>query len=188
MIVTLANGSKRVTVSVRNNNDAQVTIKKGTAFAQVDYANVIQKGPPKDRPTPPTRMSAEERQTKVVEEMQSQGLKNVQSSAVRQKAEDLLREYHDVFSIEKGEIGRTDLVKHEIKLTDENPFKDRPSHIPPNKVGEVRDMLQEMLDVGTITPSNSPWSNAIVLVWKKGGDLRMCIDFCKLNELSLIHI
>ena len=43
----------------------------------------------------------------------------------------LLGEYHDIFSLEPGEFGCTDLVKHEIRVTDDGPFKERFLRIPP---------------------------------------------------------
>ena len=46
---------------------------------------------------------------------------------------------------------------------------------------EVKVHIQEMLDVGAIRPSNSPWTSAVVLVWKKDGKLWFCIDLQKLN-------
>ena len=46
---------------------------------------------------------------------------------------------------------------------------------------EVREHLKEMLDSGAICPSQSPWCNAMVLVWKKDGGLWFCIDFRRLN-------
>ena len=48
-------------------------------------------------------------------------------------------------------------------------------------VKEVRNHLKEMLESGTIRPSQSAWCNAMVLVWKKDRDLHFCIDFCHLN-------
>ena len=42
-----------------------------------------------------------------------------------------------------------------------------------------------MLDAGVIRPSNSPWCNAVVLVRKKDGSLSFCIDFRKLNSLTV---
>ena len=48
-------------------------------------------------------------------------------------------------------------------------------------VDEVHAHVKEMLDMGTICPSQSPWCNAIVLVCKKDGGLQFSIDFCKLN-------
>ena len=48
-------------------------------------------------------------------------------------------------------------------------------------VDEVHTNVQQMLEVGTICPSQSPWCNAVVLVHKKDGGLHFCIYFCKLN-------
>ena len=47
--------------------------------------------------------------------------------------------------------------------------------------GEVKVHIQEMLDVGAIRPSNSPWARAVVLVWKKDGKLQFCVNLQKLN-------
>ena len=54
--------------------------------------------------------------------------------------------------------------------------------IAPPLVEEVWEHLQEMLDGGVIWPSQSPWCNAVVLVRKKDGGLRFCIDFRRLNS------
>ena len=48
-------------------------------------------------------------------------------------------------------------------------------------VREVRAHMKEMLEVGTICPSQSPWCKAVMLVRKKDRCLYFCIDFCKLN-------
>ena len=94
----------------------------------------------------------------------------------------LLMEFHHVFSLDKNEMGCTDTTEHIIKLTKSEPFKERFRRIAPPLVEEVHEHIQEMLDGGTICPSNSPWCNAVVLVRKKDGTLRFCIDFCRLNE------
>ena len=77
-------------------------------------------------------------------------------------------------------------MKHVIKLKDPDttPFKERFRRIPPPQVDEVREHLKLMLDTGAIQPSNSPWCNAVVLVRKKDGSLRFCIDFRRLNSLT----
>ena len=49
----------------------------------------------------------------------------------------------------------------------------------------MRDHLKLMLDAGVIRPSNSPWCNAVVLVRKKDGSLCFCIDFRRLNSLTV---
>ena len=98
-----------------------------------------------------------------------------------QKAVALLLEFHHVFSLEPNEIRCTDATEHVIELMKDEPFKERFWHIVPPLVDEVRQHIQEMLDGGAIQPSQSPWCNAVVLVRKKDGLLRFCIDFHRLN-------
>ena len=64
-------------------------------------------------------------------------------------------------------MGRTNLIKHHIKLTDPIPFKEAYRRIPPQIYDEVKAHIQEMLDLGAITPSYSPWASTIVIVRKK---------------------
>ena len=82
---------------------------------------------------------------------------------------------------QRNEIGCTNTVEHIIELMDDEPFKERFRRIAPTLLEEVWENLQDMLDRGAIRPSKSPWCNAIVLVRKKDGTLRFCIDFWKLN-------
>ena len=83
------------------------------------------------------------------------------------------------------DLGRTDLVKHHIELKDYTPIKDRYRRIPPHQYEEVRKHLKEMLDIGAIRRSNSPWASPVVLVRKKDGSLRFCIDLRKLNARTV---
>ena len=99
----------------------------------------------------------------------------------KEKALDLLAEYHDIFALEDGEMGCTEAAEHKIEVTDPKPFKERPRNIPSGLLEEVKDHLDHMLDLDTIKPSKSVWSNAVVLVWKKDGGLGFCIDFQRLN-------
>ena len=99
------------------------------------------------------------------------------------KAKWLLMEFHHIFSLERNQIGCTDTTKHVIELLpkQDKPFKERFRRIAPHAVEEVWQHIQEMLDGGAIWPSQSPWCNAVVLVQKKDGTLRFCIDFRRLN-------
>ena len=96
-------------------------------------------------------------------------------------AHEMLMEYHDIFSLNDNELGCASQVKHNIKLTNDEPFKEWFQHIPPLLLEEVRTHMNDMLQAGAIRPSSSPWCNAVVLVWKKDGGLCFCIDFRKLN-------
>ena len=77
------------------------------------------------------------------------------------------------------------MVKHNIKLTLDTPFRERYRRIPPHQYEEVRNHLKEMLEIGAIRKSKSPWASAVVLVRKKDGALCFCIDLRKLNARTV---
>ena len=84
-------------------------------------------------------------------------------------AGDLVLAFHGVFTLDGNELGCTSVVEHEIQITDSELFKEQFRCIPPPLLEEVCASLQDMLDVGGISPSQSPWCNAVVLVRKKMG-------------------
>ena len=96
--------------------------------------------------------------------------------SLQQQVRDLFKRYSHAFSKDDLDLGRAKMVKHYIKLTDPIPFKERYRRIPPQLYNEVREHLQEMLRLGAFRKSCSPWASAIVLVRKKNGKLRLCID------------
>ena len=95
-------------------------------------------------------------------------------------AHKLFMEYHDIFSLD-DELWCASQVKHNIKVTDDEPFKEQFRRILPPLQEEVRMHVNDMLQAGAIRPSSSPWCNAVILVWKKNSGLCFCIDFRKLN-------
>ena len=102
-----------------------------------------------------------------------------------EEAQQLFREYAHVFTLESLDIGHTSMVKHKIRLDNYTPFKEMYHRIPPHLFDEVKNHLKEMIEVGAIHKSNSPWASAIVLVRKKDGSLRFCIDLRKLNARTI---
>ena len=99
----------------------------------------------------------------------------------KENALNLLVEFHNVFALKDGEMGCTEATEHHIEVTNSCPFKEWPRNVPEGLLQEVKDHLDHMLNVGIIKPSNSTWSNAVVLVRNKDGGLRFCIDFKCLN-------
>ena len=135
-------------------------------------------------PEPPLTMEqCQELLMKVLEENGSLRKLKGWKKEMALKAKWLLMEFHHIFCLEKNEMGCTNATKHVIELLpkQDEPFKERFRRIVPHKVEEVHQHIQEMLDRGAIWPSQSPWCNAIILVWKKDGTLRFCIDFRRLN-------
>ena len=109
-----------------------------------------------------------ERRKILFEKLELLGLKSW-TEENKERALNLLAEYNDIFTLEDGEMGYTEAAEHKIEVTDPKPFKDRSRNIPSGFLEEVKDHLDNMLDVGVIKPSKSAWSNAVVLVQKKDG-------------------
>ena len=92
--------------------------------------------------------------------------------------------YRDVFALAKDPLGTAIGTEPSIDTNDNPPFKIAPYNVAPCKLPAVQEEIKEMLDKGVIVPSKSPYSSTIVMVPKKDGTNRMCIDYCKLNETT----
>lgn len=95
-----------------------------------------------------------------------------------------LSKYQDVFSRNDTDIGRTHLTEHVIETGNAPPFKLPPRRIPLAYVGEAEEAIQNFFDQGSIRPSTSPWASPLVFVRKKNGQLRPCVDYRRLNQIS----
>ena len=178
---TLADSSNRVMVVLRNNTQDWLEIKKGVPITRMVAANEVPKvtnlfsaKQTKEQST----FTEAERQDLLLEKLDLSGLEAWPEDQAG-KTCSLLKECHDIFSLEKRDMG------HTIKDPDTLLFKEHFHRIPPPQLDEVREHLKLMLDAGVIQPSNSPWCNAVVLVRKKDGSLHFCIDFRKLNSLTV---
>ena len=94
--------------------------------------------------------------------------------AQRGQLEELLTEFGDVMS---NNPGRTMVVELQVTTTGTRPVRLSPYQLPHAYRDLVHKEVQEMLDAGIIEPSSSEWASPIVLVNKKDGTLRLCIDY-----------
>ena len=127
------------------------------------------------KPEPPlTKEQCQELLIKVLEENGSLRKLKGWKKEMALKAKWLLMEFHHVFCLEKNEMDCTNATEHIIELLPEQdePFKERFRRIAPHEVEAVHQHIQEMLDGGAIRPSQSPWCNAVILVWKWDWALR----------------
>ena len=99
----------------------------------------------------------------------------------RKEVKKILAKYPDVLT---SIPGKTELLEHDIKLSTAEPVRSK-GYLIPYKTREIMDSeIDEMIELGVIEPSISPYSAPIVLVPKKDGSVRFCIDFCKLNKVT----
>lgn len=113
------------------------------------------------------------------------GVESVDLSALAEPEQvpvrSLLQRFSSVFSAHEGDLGCTDLLSHDIPLLDDVPVRQRYRRIPPSEYEAVKTHINQLLEAQVIRESSSPYASPIVLVRKKDGSLRMCVDYRLLN-------
>ena len=97
----------------------------------------------------------------------------------------LLIEYQDIFAKSSEDLGKCDKVQHKIHTGNAIPVRQPARRQPIGKREAERAEVYKMLDKGVIEPSNSPWSSPTVLVTKKDGSIRFCVDYRVLNSVTV---
>ena len=103
----------------------------------------------------------------------------------RTLAAELLCKYEDSFAKSPTDLGRCSLLKHKIDTAEAMPIRQPMRRTPQQFEAEEEKYLRDQLAAGVIRPSNSPWSSPTVLVRKKDGGVRWCIDYRKLNDVTV---
>ena len=106
------------------------------------------------------------------------------TSEEKNRLYELLVEFADVFAESSDDMGRTGVVKHSIDTGTSHPIRQQCRRVPPFRREQAKKMIDDMLQKDIIQPSSSPWASPIILVPKKDGSLRFCIDYRKLNSVT----
>jgi hypothetical protein len=123
-----------------------------------------------------------ESQTKVAELVCDAGQSNLTPKQQEELAV-LLEDFADIF--EPIRPGSATGVTHEINLNDgEKPIYRKPYRMPFTKKNVVEEEVAKMLKNGVVRSSKSPWSSPVVLVVKKDGSNRFCVDYTALNKIT----
>ena len=104
----------------------------------------------------------------------------------RQSLRDLLHKYEHVFPAPGEPVtGRSKSVQHEIEINNARPVRCGPRRLAPAGLRREQDCVREMLSGGQIERNDSPWASPVVLVTKKDGSTRFCVDYRRLNSLTV---
>ena len=98
---------------------------------------------------------------------------------------ELLIKYEHVFSKTSAQPGVAFGVAHEIDTGRAKPFNFTPYRNAPKEREQIEVMTKEMLANKVCSPSNSPWASPVVLIPKKDGSTRFCVDYRRLNEITV---
>lgn len=160
-------------ILVQNQSLKETTIPVGTVMGHMyltDSVTVV----------PPEKTQAPDFDTDLI---------NFGDSPVSEEWKDRLRQKlsqrSKVFSLTEWDVGLARDVEHTIRLSDSRPFRQRSRRLTPADIDDVRKHLQELLCAGIIKESRSPYASPIVIVRKKNGTIRMCIDYRLLNSRTV---
>ena len=97
---------------------------------------------------------------------------------------DVLRTFPGAFRETQESKSTRTSVKHRINTDGHAPIKQRAYRVSPAERRTIHDEVEKMLKKGIIQPSESPWSSPVVLVKKKDGNWRFCVDYRRLNRIT----
>ena len=107
------------------------------------------------------------------------------TSRQRETLQSLLNRHANAFVHDDTDLGYTDRVHHRIRTTDDVPVAQSYRSVPPNHLQEVKEHIKGLLAQNVIRESYSPYAAPVVLVRKKDGSLRLCVDYRRLNAKTV---
>ena len=95
-----------------------------------------------------------------------------------------MAQYNDLFVWEPDQFGKTNVITHAIDTGEATPIKQRFYRTSYNNQQFIKEEIDRLLKTGLIKPSKSQWTSPVVVVEKKNGKKRLCVDYRKLNNVT----
>ena len=174
----------------------QLVYEKTVYYKHDDTPSVIQKrlyekqnfydvGPDWQKPTLPTEFD----ELSVKEQVKEVHKNNPHiRNLVEEQKEQLytfLHNWKHMFAYEAADLGETDIYLHTIPTNETHKVYHRPRKYSRRQLRFIREEVQKLLKAGVIQKSKSPWGFPPVIVDKKNGSQRLCIDYRKLNDVTI---
>lgn len=125
-------------------------------------------------------VSSTEKETRILERVINENLTNDRQS--QDQVAKVLMRYHDVIAISDRELTQCTDTEYKIEMTNADPVRQRVRPVPPAIRGQVKDILKDLIERNIIEPCSSNYSSPVVLVRKKDGSIRFCIDYREVNK------
>lgn len=138
-----------------------------------------------DAPDSPDLKYIEDQLPSHIRQLFNKSVENISPHQAARLAE-LLAKYESIFAKDDLDIGLfTGDITHKIDTGNAHPIRQKMRRTPLGFEAEEKEHLDQLLGAGFIEPSTSEWASPPVLVRKKDGKLRYCIDFRKLNDVTV---
>ncbi len=98
---------------------------------------------------------------------------------------DILKNHATAFSKYKNDIGHLKTFEHDIEVYQRRPIYVRPYKIPHSVENVVEKKITELVEMGILKECCSPWNFPLIPVKKKSGDIRLCVDYRRLNDITV---
>ena len=180
-----------MTLILRNPTDITVHLTKGAVLGELQSAEEIQDdgGEKPSVVVGQVRVEDSDRVNRIEELWQALGVEEQSLTSVEiAQLRELVENYDHIFALDDFELGRTNTCQHTIDTGSSSPIRQLPRRVPFALRQKVDEMVEEMLEKGVIEPSRSPWASPVVLVSKKDGSLRFCVDYRKLNSVTKLDV
>jgi len=169
----IPNREKDVPVCVLNISDKAIKLKANTLIANLQQGTVLSETIDSD---------TEQVALSPLDEIVSRIDPSVPMDC-RLELSKLLQKYRVAFSLDERDIGVTNMATHTIDTGNGRPVRQAMRRHPPAHESAIRQQVDELLQQGIIEPARSPWASNVVMV-KKDGSLRMCVDYRQVNALT----
>ena len=170
-----------VPVRVINTSPETITLKAGTTVSDLIPFEIVGPLPCGDESATATDLASEA--SRMIEDMTSRVDGSLPESFVITLKE-ILTEYSDVFSRSEYDLGLTNVITHHIDTGTAVPIRQQLRRFPPAHVEAISQHVDTMMNQGVIEPASSPWASNLVLVRKKDGTFRCCVDYRRLNSVT----
>ena len=179
-----------VPVRLLNLSNSDVTIQKGTAIASLYAVSSVLPAGDSEAAGTQRQMGQDSLSLKGstwpdtvtrLYQRSSTGLNDTE----REQLCRLLDKHVGLFAKSPTDLGRTAVVEHKIDTGDARPIKQAPRRLPRAFAKEESELIQKQLEAGVIRKSSSPWSSPMVYVKKKDGTIRPCVDYRRLNQVTV---
>ena len=187
-VVECKNVQEGIAINILNVSEDEVMLPRGTVVAVISPVELIVDQdliailePVVIRQPGAKLIPAEEMEAAVSATVEKS---NTLTEEQKRQLKEVLLEYADVFQDRLRECGVAKHVPHRIITGDHPPIALKPYRVPPMQQVLIDKHVERLLQSNAIRPSNSPWRAPVVLVMKKGGEGRFCIDYRKLNSIT----